>query len=160
MKVIKNDDITSSMIHKVRGVLKMDTKQVRTWLGISMADIPKELQIKNRDFQIWALVDNDDILGVISFSVGKDDIIFIKMLYIVEECRKLGYAKKLLEELLEVYPKVDCTINEGNVAMYKLAKSVGIRRHKPSPMITMLSGNDNHQSRCFSNYLDDNEYVK
>jgi GNAT superfamily N-acetyltransferase len=162
MRLIKNDEVTSSMIHKLREELKADTKQVRGWLGIvRVSDIPKDLPINKRDFNLWVLLDNDHIVGYISFKVGSIDIAFIKQLYICSSYRRRGYGRRLLMDLIDVHPKIDCTINEGNEVMYYLAETVGIRRHKPSEAILRLNGgNKEYQSKCFSNYLSKENYVE
>lgn len=160
MNILKNQEVTSSMIHHIRSELKGDTKQVRKFLGLPVSDIPKEFPIKVRSFDIWVIFDNNHIVGVITFKVGKDEIAFIKQLYVCPDFRNRGYAKQLLQELIQEHPKIDCTINGGNTVMYHVAKSVGIRRHKPSEMLAKLSGrNTGYKSRCFSNYFDDEIYV-
>lgn len=131
----------------------------RGWLGVLISDIPKDLPIKKRDFDIWVLIKNDHTIGFVSFKVGSNDIVFIKQLYVCPDYRNRGYARRLLLDLLEKHPKIDCTINEGNEAMYHLVESVGIRRHKPSEMLAKLSGGtDTYQSRCFSNHLPEDNY--
>ena len=162
MRIIKNDEVTSSMIHKLRAELKADSKQVRRLLGITrVTDITKDLPIKYRDFNIWVLVEDDHITSYITFVFGTDNILSIKQLYVCHKFRRRGHASLLFLKLKELYPKIDCVINRGNSVMYQFAESVGLRREKPSETLTRLRGSgDDYQSNCFSNYLSSEKYIE
>jgi len=161
VKIVRNENVNSSMIHHIRRSIRNGPKESRILLGTNISDIGKEFPIKNRKFDIWILKsDLDSIIGAISFKVNEDGIAFIRQFFIVPQFRNQGYGRRILSNLIIEYPKIDCLINPGNIYMYQLAESVGIKRHKPSQSMMKLCGSDKTPlSRCWSNYLSEDNYV-
>ncbi len=158
MKLKLSKDIASCEIYQLREYLRRETKEVKRYLGITVADLTKDLPIRNRDFDIWiGFTKQNQIIGFISFKVDDDCIAFIKSIYIVPEFRQMGYGIQLVKELLNKYSKVECRINEGNNSMYKLAKSVGLKGEKRS---ILLSNNSKSPSIWWSNYKSESDYKR
>ncbi len=131
MRILKNNEINNNMIKQMRKTIISDSKEVKQFLGINSSNITSVLPIKNINFNIWFLCEDDDqIIGFLSFDDMDNDVKYIKSFYIVPTFRKHGYGRNFINKLYENYPKLECRINPGNSIMYKLVKSIGMREEK------------------------------
>jgi len=124
MKIIK-DNIHPALIKGFRGSIFEETRTVRDFLGIGKSEISSALPIRSREILTWALVDsNNSPIAVLTYQKYTEEV-FIKMLYVVPNCRCKGYASELLSKFCGEYGNVSMQINKGNDKMYALVEKLG-----------------------------------
>lgn len=131
--ILKNNKISRDRIKEIRESLKEETKDVRDYLGIDSNNLKCNFPIRDRDFSIWIYLDDcENLIGTLTYEVEESNVVFLKIFYILPEYRNKGYGRKMIEELLKVYPSVSCKINKNNIKMQKLVKKLGFKGEKNS----------------------------
>lgn len=158
MKIIKNENIPSIDIKTLRRSIISESKEIKNFLGIDSSNINAALPIKKRDFDIWIYYQHESIIGFLSFnkSTYESEVKFIKEFYVLPNFRNKGYGRTMLKFLLEDFPKIECRINPGNVYMYRLVKSIGMKGEKS--IMTPLKPKGT-QPMWWSNYKEDSFYI-
>lgn len=154
--ILLDEQITSDHIKCIRKQIKEDTVQIRKHLGVTIGSLVNDLPIRIRKFSIWVYIQDKQIAGAITFEQNGEGRIFIKLLYVFPEFRDQGIGKQLLNSLIKMYEKIECKINDGNIAMYKLASSCGLKGERKRLPITL---NNNSTPIWWSNYLTSDSYI-
>ncbi|MBK9329473.1 MAG: GNAT family N-acetyltransferase [Sphingobacteriales bacterium] len=68
-------------------------------------------------------LENEKILGFIAYEIREDKILYIPKLYVLPDKQKTGIGKKLIEEVVKIGIRNNCThlelnVNRKNPAMY------------------------------------------
>lgn len=130
MIIIKNSEVESALIKRTRCVILAETDLIKKLIGINSSNIASELPIKNRDFHIWVYICDNKLLGFITFAEKEESVIFIRALYVTREYRYQGIGVKIMNDVLELYPKIECRVNNDNFPMYSLLRHLGFRGEK------------------------------
>lgn len=157
MDIIINENIRSETIYFLRKRMISDTFEVKQYLGVNYSNLRSILPIKNREFNIWVFRERLNIVGFLTFKDKKDDVIFLKLLYVLPEHRNKGYGKQMLLSLYSQHHKIECKINSGNERMYRLAKAINMRGEKSK--VSQWIKNKDIRPIWWSNFKDNNDYV-
>ncbi len=157
MDIIINENVRSETIYFLRKRMISDTFEVKKFLGVNSSNLRSILPIKNREFNIWVFRERLNIVGFLTFKDNKEDVIFLKLFYVLPEHRNKGYGKQMLLSLYSQHHKIECKINIGNERMYRMAKIINLRGEK-SIVIQGIKNKDIHPI-WWSNFKDNDDYV-
>jgi GNAT superfamily N-acetyltransferase len=130
MLIIKNLEVESALIKKIRSVILAETDQIKKLIGINSSNIVSEIPIKNRNFHIWVYINDDKLIGFVTFAEREESVIFVRALFVTREHRYRGIGAKIMNDVLELYPKIECRVNNDNFPMYSLLRHLGFRGEK------------------------------
>ena len=130
MLIIKNSEVESDLVKRIRNVILAETDQIKRLIGINSSNIVSQIPIKNRDFHIWVYINDDRLVGFVTFAEREESVIFIRAIYVTREHRYQGIGAKIMNDVLELHPKIECRVNNDNFPMYSLLRSLGFRGEK------------------------------
>lgn len=156
MEIIKDTDVNSILIKRIRQIMLTETDLIKKLIGINSSNIVSEMPIKNRDFHIWVYINDDRLVGFVTFAEREESVIFIRVLYVTREHRNQGIGAKIMNDVLELYPKIECRVNNDNFPMYSLLRSLGFRGEKS--IVSFLKPRDSNPI-WWSNYKTADSYL-
>lgn len=156
MQIIRNSEAGPVLIKRLRSVILAEADYIKTLIGINSSNISSELPIKNRDFHIWVYINDDRLVGFVTFAEREESVIFIRALYVTREHRNQGIGAKIMNDVLELYPKIECRVNNDNFPMYSLLRSLGFRGEKS--IVSFLKPRDS-KPIWWSNYKTADSYL-
>jgi GNAT superfamily N-acetyltransferase len=156
MEIIKDTDVNSILIKRIRQIMLTETDLIKKLIGINSSNIVSEMPIKNRDFHIWVYINGDRLVGFVTFVEREESVIFIRALYVTREHRNQGIGAKIMNDVLELYPKIECRVNNDNFPMYSLLRSLGFRGEKS--IVSFLKPRDS-KPIWWSNYKTADSYL-
>jgi len=156
MLIIKNSEVKSALIKRIRNVILAETDQIKRLIGINSSNIVSQIPIKNRDFHIWVYINDDKLVGFVTFAEREKSVIFIRALYVTREHRNQGIGAEIMNDVLELYPKIECRVNKNNFPMYSLLRSLGFRGEKST--VSFLKPRDS-KPIWWSNYKTADSYL-
>ena len=156
MKIIKDTDVNSILIKRIRQIMLTETDNIKKLIGINSSNIVSEIPIKYRDFHIWIYINDDEPVGFVTFAEREESVIFIRALYVTSEHRNQGLGTKIMNDVIELYPKIECRVNNDNFPMYSLLRSLGFRGEKS--IVSFLKPRDS-KPIWWSNYKTSDSYL-
>lgn len=156
MLIIKDSEVNSLIIKRIREIILTETDQIKRLIGINSSNIVSQIPIKNRDFHIWVYINDDKLVGFVTFAEREKSVIFIRALYVTREHRNQGIGAEIMNDVLELYPKIECRVNNDNFPMYNLLRSLGFRGEKST--VSFLKPRDSNPI-WWSNYKTADSYL-
>lgn len=156
MIIIKDSEVDSVLIKRIRTIIFSESGYIKKLIGINSSNIVSEIPINKRDFHIWVYINDDKLVGFVTFAEKEESVIFIRALYVTREHRYQRIGAKIMNDVLELYPKIECRVNNDNFPMYRLLRSLGFRGEKS--IVSFLKPNDS-MPIWWSNYKTADSYL-